>query len=283
MKSCAKHNSRFSIDAASDFVWPKKVDVLGVQVSSVTYDEAVDVILSAASRELSAVVSCHAVHAIVTMSGDDRLKGMVNQFEMITPDGQPVRWAINWLHRCNLPDRVYGPELMLRLCQRAAESGTPIYLYGGNEHVARTLPDVLKNTIPELNIVGSESPPFRPLTPEEDRAVIQRINHSGAKLVFIGLGCPKQDQFAAEHRDSIQAIQICVGAAFDFHAGTKPMAPQWMQRCGLEWVFRLYQEPHRLWHRYLTTNTIFIWKLTRQLCGAKKNRLKAPDSGEPEL
>ncbi|HEV3136869.1 MAG TPA: WecB/TagA/CpsF family glycosyltransferase, partial [Pirellulales bacterium] len=129
---------------------------------------------------------------------------------------------------------------------------------------------------PALTIAGAESPPFRSLSPEEDAAMIDRVNASGAGLFFIGLGCPKQDYFAADHADRIRAVQLCVGAAFDFHAGTKATAPEWMQRRGLEWLFRLYQEPRRLWKRYLVTNSIFVRKLAAQFIRQRVLRLSAP-------
>jgi N-acetylglucosaminyldiphosphoundecaprenol N-acetyl-beta-D-mannosaminyltransferase len=140
-----------------------------------------------------------------------------------------------------------------------------VYLYGGTPSSLERLQEKLVARIPQLVIAGAESPPFRPLTPEEDVDVVARINASGAGLVFIGLGCPKQDHFAADHRDLIHAVQVCVGAAFDFHAGVVPMAPPWMQKRGLEWVFRLFREPRRMWKRYLVTNTQFTLKFARAL------------------
>jgi len=250
-----------TIDARPALAWPRKVDLFGIGISPTTYDEAVEVILDAASRREPAVVACQAVHAVMTACGDPALKQRVNQFEMLTPDGQPVRWAMNLLHGARLKERVYGPELMLRLCRSAADRGISIYLYGGSSEVLARLRVALLEQCPGLQIAGAESPPFRALAPEEDREVIERIDASGAGLVFIGLGCPKQDHFAFEHRESIRAVKLCVGAAFDFHAGAKPMAPDWMQRRGLEWLFRLYHEPRRLWRRYLTTNSLFVAKL----------------------
>jgi exopolysaccharide biosynthesis WecB/TagA/CpsF family protein len=241
--------------------WPEKLDLLGIQVSPTDYAEATDRIVEAAQRRLSAVVSCHAVHAIVTASRDKALRNKVNTFQMITPDGQPVRWGLNLLHRCKLRERVYGPELMLRVCRRAAEEGVGIYLYGGSPEVAAQLHANLRRDFPALNIAGWEAPPFRPLTPDEDERVVERIHRSGAGIVFIGLGCPKQDEFAYEHRGRIRAVQVCVGAAFDFHAGVQPMAPAWMQRYGFEWFYRLIQEPRRLWRRYLVTNALYLAKL----------------------
>jgi exopolysaccharide biosynthesis WecB/TagA/CpsF family protein len=262
--------------ALSTVVWPRKVDLFGVGVSVTDYAEATAAVLLAAARGEPAVVTAHAVHAIVTASGDAELRRKVNTFELVTPDGQPVRWAMNLLHRAGLSDRVYGPELMLRLCRGAAEAGISIYLYGGNPAVAEKLRANLQQSCPGLEIAGYEAPPFRPLTPEEDEAVVERINAGGAGLVFIGLGCPKQDLFAYDHRDSIRAVQVCVGAAFDFHAGVKPMAPAWMQKRGLEWLYRLIQEPGRLWRRYLVTNSIFLAKLAMAYVRSRR-------SGRPRI
>jgi exopolysaccharide biosynthesis WecB/TagA/CpsF family protein len=241
------------------------LSLFGVGYSPTTYSEATRLIVGAASRHESATVSCHAVHALVTLSQSAEWRAKMNTFDMLTPDGQPVRWALNLLHRARMKDRVYGPELMQHICQRAAENGVAIYLYGGTDAVLAKLKTNLIRQFPQLRIAGGEAPPFRELTPEEDRAVIERINSSGAGVVFIGLGCPKQDRFAYEHRQSLRAVQVCVGAAFDFHAGVKPTAPAWMQRRGLEWVFRLLCEPKRLWRRYLVTNSIFVGKLVAAL------------------
>ncbi|HUG68356.1 MAG TPA: WecB/TagA/CpsF family glycosyltransferase [Pirellulaceae bacterium] len=241
--------------------WPKKFDVLGVQVSATDYDEAVSAIIGAAQASCSSVVSLHAVHPVVVASGDAKLRAKVNTFEMVGPDGQPVRWALNLLYRTGLKDRVYGPELMIRICERAAACGLPIYLYGSTEAVLRELQINLTQRIPDLVIAGVESPPFRELTAEEAEEVVQRIRASGAAIVFIGLGAPKQDEFAYALRGRLALPLVCVGAAFDFHAGTKRMAPRWMQRRGLEWLFRLVQEPRRLWRRYFITNSLFLFKL----------------------
>lgn len=252
--------------------WPRKVDLFGVDYSPTTYDEATETILSAASQDVPGTVSCHAVHALISASCDPQLREMINAFDMVTPDGQPVRWAMNLLHGTKLRDRVYGPELTVRLCQRAAEKGVSIYLYGGSPEVVEKLQANLQERYPGLIVAGYESPPFRALTPEEDQQAVDRINASGAGVVFIGLGCPKQDIFAFQHRDRIRAVQVCVGAAFDFHADTLPMAPRWMQRSGLEWFFRLVQEPKRLWKRYLVTNSIYLRKLFTALLDPRRVR-----------
>ena len=210
-------------------------------------------------------MSAFSVHALVEAVTTAELKVEANRFAVITPDGQPVRWALNWLHGTGLRHNVRGSELMWRLCDGAAEQGISIYLYGSSPTTLAALQANLLRAFPALEIAGAESPPFRLLSAEEDAEMVRRVNASGAGLMFLGLGCPKQDYFAAEHVDRIRAIQLCVGAAFDFHAGTKATAPEWMQRRGLEWLFRLYQEPGRLWKRYLVTNSIFIGKLLRQL------------------
>jgi N-acetylglucosaminyldiphosphoundecaprenol N-acetyl-beta-D-mannosaminyltransferase len=146
-----------------------------------------------------------------------------------------------------------------------------VYLYGGTEDVLDKLCARLGQLCPALVIAGREAPPFRPLTDDEDRQVVERINDSGAGLVFIGLGCPKQDHFAYEHRPEVRAALVCVGAAFDFHAGIKPMAPRWMQRHGLEWLFRLASEPRRLWRRYLVTNSVFVVRVSLALMKRMKD------------
>ncbi len=238
--------------------WPAKHDLFGVKVSDTDYAKAEDLIIDAAHDHVSAIVTHLPVHGLVTAATDAAYRAHINNFDIVAPDGQPVRWAMNRFNATQLDDRCYGPELMIRLCRRAALEGISIYLYGSTPEVVQQLKLKLETLCPGLIVAGCESPPFRKLSPQELTDAIERINGSGAGLVFIGLGCPRQDIFANENRDRIQAIQMCVGAAFDFHAGNKKMAPPWMQRRGLEWLFRLFQEPGRLWKRYLVTNTIFI-------------------------
>ena len=245
--------------------WPRKCDVLGVEVTATSYDELVPLLIAAARRRQPAIATFLPVHGIVTAATDATYRYRVNAFDVVGPDGQPVRWAMNRLHRAALADRVYGPEVMLRTCAAAAEHGVGIYLYGSTPDVLSALAERLTARCPGLRIDGVESPPFRPLTPAEMADVADRINTSGAGLVFIGLGCPRQEVFAHETRHAIHAVQLCVGAAFDFHAGTKRTAPPWMQKRGLEWLYRLTQEPGRLWRRYLVTNTTFIYLMTRRL------------------
>ena len=259
--------------------WPAKHDVFGVGVSAVTCDEAADAILEAAQRRIPAVVSAFAVHALIEACTSRELAAKANRFAIVTPDGQPVRWALNWIHGTRLTSTLQGYELTLALCERAAANGISIYLYGSSPETLAALETNLKQRFPGLGIAGLESPPFRLLTPDEDAAMVSRVNASGAGLMFVGLGCPKQDHFAAEHADRIVPVQLCVGAAFDFLAGSKPPAPLWMQRRGLAWVFRLYQEPKRLWKRYLVTNSIYLRKLVAQLI--RQRVLRRPAAVRP--
>ena len=245
--------------------WPPKRDLFGVTVSATDYDDAARAVMAAAARREGGVVTHLAVHALVTAARDASYRAKVNTFEVVAPDGQPVRWALNRFEGTSLGDRVYGPEFMLRLCRRAAESGVGVYLYGSTAQVVTALRDKLQERFPGLRVVGCEPSLFRPLTSQEDEAFVRRVNDSGAGLLFLGLRCPLQESFAYEHRKSIKAVQLCVGAAFDFHAGNKRMAPPWMQRGGLEWLFRLTQEPARLWRRYLFTNATFCLLFARRL------------------
>ena len=250
--------------------WPQKLDLFGVGVSPTTYREAVDAIIEAAHKKQSVIVDPMPVHGLVEATRNAEFRQCIASFELVVPDGQPVRWALNRFHSTGLTERVYGPELTLRLCKQAACEGIGVYFLGTTARVLTELQGKLLSLFPALRIVGCEAPPFRPLSQEEDQALVDRISQSGAGLVFLGLGCPKQELFASEHRHRIQAVQLCVGAAFDFIAGTKKMAPSWMQNNGLEWLFRLCSEPQRLWRRYLVTNTIFVRKVLQAfLSGAK--------------
>ncbi|MCA9246492.1 MAG: WecB/TagA/CpsF family glycosyltransferase [Planctomycetales bacterium] len=263
---------------AKSIDWPRKRDLLGVHLSEVTYDRVLDTLVEAARHRRPAIASFFAVHAVVTHGRDSKLRQMVNRFDMIAPDGMPVRWAMNLLYRARLPSNVRGTGTMLLMCERAAREGMSIYLYGGTPETIEILQENLLRAYPGLKIAGAESPPFRKLTEEEDAEVVRRINDSGAHFLFIGLGCPKQDIFASEHQDSIHAVQLCVGAAFDFHAGKTREAPHWMQRSGLEWFYRLCQEPRRLWKRYLVTNTQFVQMVARQGLGMLFTRSRGESS-----
>lgn len=243
---------------------PERRSVGGVLVSVTDYAGATECVLAAARAARPFLVTALAAHGVVEARSRPEMGRAIEAFDLVTPDGQPVRLALNWLHGAGLADRVYGPTLMLAICARAAEEGLPVYLYGSTPEVVAALSRALVRAHPGLRIAGAEPSLFRPLTEAESLELGGRIRASGARLAFIGLGCPRQEMFAHAHRDVIGLPQICVGAAFDFHAGTKRQAPRWMQDHALEWLFRLCQEPRRLFRRYAVTNTLFLLALARQ-------------------
>jgi exopolysaccharide biosynthesis WecB/TagA/CpsF family protein len=257
--------------AVAELCWPARHDVLGVRVSASDYTEAAQIILRAARQRVPALVDHLSLHGLSLAQSDPAFREALDAFDLVAPDGQPVRWALNRLHGADLPDRLYGPELMERLCALAVPERVGVYLYGGRPEVAGRLRRKLLERHPGLRIVGCESPPFRASGSVVDVALVDRINSSGAGIVFLGLGCPKQERFAHTYRGRIRAVQICVGAAFDFLANTKPTAPRWMQARGLEWLFRLGSEPRRLWKRYLVETPGVAARLALQLARPGRN------------
>jgi N-acetylglucosaminyldiphosphoundecaprenol N-acetyl-beta-D-mannosaminyltransferase len=250
--------------------WPVRRRVLGVPISCTTYDELVASAIEAGRHRAPALITAFAVHGVVTAAEDPAFRRCIEDFHVVTPDGQPIRHALNLLYRAGLRERVYGPELTVRLCKRAAECAVPVYLYGSTPQTVTRLRDALIARFPALRVVGAEPSVFRPLSVHEDHLLIERINRSEAGIVFVGLGCPRQEIFAHEHYPAVRAVQVCVGAAFDFIAGTKRMAPRWMQDHALEWLYRLSQEPRRLCGRYTTINAKFAAKLLVQLSQPSK-------------
>jgi N-acetylglucosaminyldiphosphoundecaprenol N-acetyl-beta-D-mannosaminyltransferase len=234
--------------------------VLGAQIDALSWDGAMSRLLGwAGARESRYVCICN-VHSVVTAYQDTTFQAVVNQADMATPDGMPVAWALRKMGVAG-QQRINGPDLMWRYCAQAEACGQSVYFYGSTDGTLALLLARLKTTFPRLIIGGHYSPPFRALTDDEDAAVIARINASGAGVVFVSLGCPKQEMWMAAHRGKINAVMIGVGAAFDYHAGTIKRAPLWMQHAGLEWLLRLVSEPRRLWRRYLVTNTIYMAKV----------------------
>lgn len=238
--------------------------VIGAPIDVTSIEQAAARILGwAKSHESRYVTICNA-HVVVTASQDKDYADVIAGSDMATPDGAPVAWV---LRKSGYRDqrRVCGPDLMWLLCRLCAEQDVSIYGYGSTDETLGRLRKRLAQAFPVLKVAGLESPPFRPLTEAEDEAAVARINSSGAGIVFVGLGCPKQERWMATHRGKVNAVMIGVGAAFDFHAGTVQRAPQWMQRAGLEWLHRLCSEPRRLWKRYLVTNTLFVLGAFSQL------------------
>ena len=243
--------------------------VLGMPIRAVDYEAAVNEIVTAAMEGVPLSVSALAVHGVMTGVLDLEQRYRLNRLAMLVPDGQPVRWALRWLHGIKLPDRVYGPNLMLRCCEAAAQRELPVYLYGSTPKTLTALANNLTQMFPRLAIAGSMSSKFRQLTDQEQAEVCETIKASGARMTFVGLGCPRQEVWAFENADSLRMPVLAVGAAFDFHAGKLAQAPRFLQDRGLEWAYRLYNEPRRLWRRYLYLNPLFLWNLGLQRLGIK--------------
>jgi exopolysaccharide biosynthesis WecB/TagA/CpsF family protein len=241
-----------------------KRSVLGVLVDPTTYDEATEAVISAAREGRPFTLTALAVHGVMTGVQDRAQGARLNAFDLVTPDGQPVRWALNSLYGAGLTDRVYGPTLTLRVLERAAAEGLPVYLYGSTDETLDLLVPRLQERYPALKIAGREPSKFRAAQPGEADEIAARISASGARIALVGLGCPRQETFAYAMRPRLGMPLLAVGAAFDYHAGTLRHPPEWMQRRGLEWLWRLGLEPARLWRRYLLLNPAYLGRLAAQ-------------------
>jgi N-acetylglucosaminyldiphosphoundecaprenol N-acetyl-beta-D-mannosaminyltransferase len=250
-----------------------RVDVLGVGISAVDMPTALDEITAWIEDGEQHYVCVTGVHGVMESQRDPGLRRIHNASGMTTPDGMPMVWAGKWAG-ANWMTRVYGPDLMLQLAERATKRGWTSYFYGGKSGVPERLAARLAERYPGFRAVGVYSPPFRPLTPEEDEAIVEKINAAKPDLLWIGLSTPKQERWMAAHVGRVQApVVLGVGAAFDIHAGTLPQAPRWMQGHGLEWLYRLIREPRRLWRRYLSNNPRFLIGIVR-----RRPHLHAPDN-----
>lgn len=239
-------------------------NLLGVTIDAVDYETAVARILVAAISSRRCTVTALAVHGVMTGAGDPTHRFRLNSFDMIVPDGQPVRWALNALYHLQLPDRVYGPKLTLEVCAEAARQGLPVFFYGSRIEVVRQLAARLTERFPGLRVAGCRPSLFRNMTAGERRELVEEITASGARILFVGLGCPRQEVFTYELGKQLSMPILAVGAAFDYHSGTLSEPPEFLQRAGLQWLHRLLQEPGRLWRRYLVTNTQFVLAIALQ-------------------
>jgi exopolysaccharide biosynthesis WecB/TagA/CpsF family protein len=247
-----------------------KQSVLGVLVDAVDYDAATAKIIEAARERKHYAVTALAVHGVMTGVQDPAHNARLNSFDLVTPDGQPVRGALNLLHHAQLADRVYGPTLTLKVLEQAAAEGLPVYLYGSVQPTLDRLVPALEGMFPALKIAGVEASKFRGAQPGEDVEIAERIKSSGARLVLVGLGCPRQEVFAYAMRPLLDMPQLAVGAAFDYHAGLLKNPPPWMQKYALEWLWRLGLEPKRLWRRYILLNPQYVARLAAQRSGLWK-------------
>lgn len=232
--------------------------VIGSPIDVIDWDCAVNRIVKWGEAKESKVVCICNSHSVVTARFDSEFKRVVRDADMATPDGAPVAALISILRGAS-QERINGPDLMLKVCREAELKGVSVYFYGGSEVSLNLLLNVFERSFPKLAVAGYYSPPFRPLSEEEDAKVVDSINKSGAGLVWVGLGCPKQEIWMSAHKNRIQAVMLGVGAAFDYHSGVIKRAPLWMRKFGLEWFHRLCSEPRRLWRRYLYTNSAFVF------------------------
>lgn len=255
-----------------------KVDVIGVQVDAVDYDAAVGRVIDAAEARQPYRVSALAVHGVMTGVDDAEHLARLNAFDLVTPDGQPVRWAMNWIHHTGLTDRVYGPDLTLAVCRAATEHGLSVYFYGSTtdtlEHLERRLPTL----VPGIDIAGTSPSTFGTASAEDLDEIAAGIRASGASICFVGLGCPRQEVFVYENAERLSMPCLAVGAAFDFHAGLAKEPPAWVQRAGLQWMQRLMRSPRRLWRRYVILNPRFASRVLRQRLGRYHSPVAAPPS-----
>jgi len=244
--------------------------ILGSRVDPISYAQAIHQVVVWAQQHESRYVCAANVHMLMEAYDSPEFQNVVNGADLVTPDGMPLVWMLRCLGYPQ-QERVYGPDLTLRLIEAAAMQEISVGFYGGTVETLAQLTNLFKEKHPNLQIKYSYSPPFRPLTTDEDESVILAMNASGAKILFVGLGCPKQERWMASHRGRIQVVMLGVGAAFDIHAGQKPQAPAWMQRVALEWLFRLGREPRRLWRRYLLHNPRFFVLALMQLFGFRQS------------
>jgi N-acetylglucosaminyldiphosphoundecaprenol N-acetyl-beta-D-mannosaminyltransferase len=252
---------------------PASVDVLGVPLALTDYERTIEWMDATIATGQRGYICVAAVHTVMACQEDRELRDAVLGSDLTVPDGQPLVWAMNALGH-DLSSRVYGPDLMARYCERAALTGARMFLYGGrNQGALVQLALNLRTRYPGLNIVGGYAPPFRALTAEEEDFVLDEINRSQADVVWVGIGVPKQEKWMAAMRGRLRApVLVGVGAAFDFHAGLVSQAPRWMQSMGLEWAYRLLQEPGRLWRRYLRYNPLFVAGFLRQWLAHRRSQ-----------
>lgn len=252
-----------------DYVKTRKVrSILGVAIDALSWDDVINRILFLAAIHKSCYICICNVHSVITATRDSEFRRIINEADMATPDGAPIAWA---LRKLGFPSqqRINGPDLMWKYLFVAQELGHTVFFYGSTPEVLKKLHINIYKNFPKLQIAGLHSPPFRILSKEETDMEIEMINRSGANIVFIGLGCPKQEKWMAAHCGYVNAVMVGVGAAFDYHSGALKRAPLWWQHNGMEWLYRLFLEPRRLFVRYLVTNTLFIIKFSWQLIHEK--------------
>jgi len=252
---------------------PLRLNILSVALSVLNPNTALGAILEALEKKSKGYICVTGVHGVMEAQSDAQFRAILNGAFLNTPDGIPMVW-VGKLRGFKEMDRVYGPDLMLLVAKASVERGFTHFLYGGGDGIADQLKARLEQKFPGIRIVGTYTPPFRPLNSTEESELIARVNALRPDIIWVGLSTPKQEKFMAQYSSRLDAtLMFGVGAAFDFHAGRIRQAPRWMQRSGLEWFFRLCCEPRRLWKRYFKNNPLFVWKILGQFLGWKKYSL----------
>lgn len=250
---------------------PRRFPILTLRASAVSLESAAELVIEWAKAGASRSVCAANVHMVMEAYDDPGFSEAVNGADLVVPDGMPLAWCLRW-HGVRNQQRVCGPDLMLEICRLAENKNIPVGLYGSRDIVLEALQCRLLKRFPNLQISYAYSPPFRPLSVDEQATIIEAIQASKARILFIGLGCPRQERWMDLHRKSLNATLLGVGAAFDFHAGKLSIAPNWMKTAGLEWLFRLSTEPRRLWRRYLKHNPRFLFKISHQFLTQKASQ-----------
>jgi N-acetylglucosaminyldiphosphoundecaprenol N-acetyl-beta-D-mannosaminyltransferase len=240
------------------------VNVIGSPVTALSFQEQIDIILQWACASKSSFVCVANTHMLIEAYRVLAFWNVLQAADLITPDGMPLVWMLKLLGVCR-PDRVAGMDILLALCQQAPHYNVPVFFVGSQSDVLDRMHNRLTETFPELKIAGMEPLPFAQTAPEEDEALIEQINNSGAKVVFVSLGCPKQEYWMASHKYKIHAVMIGLGGVFPIYAGIHKYAPKVLRTSGLEWLYRLSREPRRLWKRYASTIPIFVWLAFKQI------------------
>lgn len=254
-------------------VSPPSHSVIGSPITALSFDAQIELMLDWASDRLSKVVCVANVHMLMEAKAHSEFASVLSNADLVTPDGMPLVWIMN-LTSARCQDRVAGMDILMALCQQASTKEVSVFFLGSEPAILDRIRSRLQQEFPDLQIAGMEPLPFRPLTPEEDEIMIQKINQSGAGIVLVSLGCPKQEFWMNQHKGKVQAVMIGLGGVFPVYAGIHKWAPLWIRRLGLEWLYRLIQEPRRLWRRYFATIPPFIYLATKQILATRLHTLQ---------
>lgn len=257
--------------------YPPVQHVIGFPITALFFEEQVSLMIKWAKDGLSKVVCIANVHMLIEAYRDPRFASVLRSADLVTPDGMPIVWMLKWLG-VSKQERVAGPDVLVALCKLATQEGVSLFFLGSQPAILERMRIQLQQEFPNLKIAAMEPLPFRPMTQQEDEAIIKKLNQSGAGIVLVSLGCPKQERWMAEHKDKVNMVMVGLGGAFPMYAGIHKRAPRLIQQVGLEWLYRLLQEPNRLWRRYGSTIPIFMWLAIKQLLRPEQLNVASEDS-----